>query len=111
MESLCKPRWVELDDKDSRQEIRRLLEYLPPWRRLAFLKWCCQQSVIRHGPEPARPYVRRKTLELAELARTDDSADEGLLYDVFFDLIELSNQFSLDLDLALARLVSIVKRQ
>lgn len=97
------------DNREDRTEIHRLLCRLAPADRLQFLRWACQNATLPNSA--VRPRVSRKTVELAGLARHDDSADRRLSLECFFDLMFLANSYSFDLDQALARLVEMVRRR
>lgn len=84
-----KPSVLRLDTLDDRREIHRLLDRLPPGRRLAFLQWCCRQV-----PHPVN-VAHRST---------------GSTFEVFFDLWKLGHQYELDMDAAARRLESLVRR-
>lgn len=100
---------LQLDNVDDRTEVRHaLLRRLSPARRVAFLAWACGQSKL--GKFESRPVVGKQTHELAKLARWDSSADEALSKDVELSLWTLAVQFQLNLDLALAKLVEMVRK-
>lgn len=100
---------LTFDNRDDRTEIRKaLLRRLSPARRVAFLAWACSQSKL--GKFESRPVVGKQTRELLELARSDSSADERLSLDVELSLWTLAMQFQLNLDLALAKLVEMVRK-
>lgn len=103
------PRQVRaFDNRDDRGEIRRLLCFLPPLERVRFDAWCCAKAAVPGWGE--RPKVMRKTWDLARQARWDSSADERLTLEVWLDLWTLANQYAFDLDVALQRLVRVVRR-
>lgn len=102
-----KTQYALLDTLDDRREIHQLLAKLPPMRRIEFVRWACNQSVLPHSQ--VRPYVQRKTVDLAELARWDSSADSRLTLDLYCDLWRLSIGYTFDLDAALDELVAWVR--
>jgi hypothetical protein len=104
-----KPRILYYDTKDDRRSIHQLLARLHPRRRIAFMRWCCSNALLAHG-QGAHPRVAQKTLDLASLAESDDSADVRLSMDLFMDLVMTSLHFRFDLDKALERLVGMVRR-
>lgn len=105
---MTRPACLLLDSLDDRREIHRLLARLSPARRLAFLRDCCRRARLPGHRDFTGP--SRKTVELAELARRDDSADRRLTLDVWFDLWHLATHYAFDLDDALARLVALCRR-
>lgn len=50
-----------------------------------------------------------KTVELADVARWDSSADEMLTQEVYKDVFYFAGQWGLDLDVATKRLVEMVR--
>lgn len=105
---MTKPAYLQLDTLDDRKEIYTLLARLSPARRLAWLRWCCRRAVVPNSA--THPGPARKTVELAELARRDSSADERLTLDVFFDFWNLTGlNYELDPQLALNRLVEMAR--
>lgn len=102
-----KPQYLQTDNLDDRREIYYLLARLSPRRRIAFLRWACQTAVLPCST--VRPRVLQKTEDLARLAERDDSADERLTLEIFFDVWHLCLSYKFDLDNALARLVQIVR--
>lgn len=103
-----KPQFLQYDTLDDRREVYCLLARLSPTRRLGYLRWCCSQAVVPNSR--TRPGPARKTVELAELARRDSSADTRLTLDIFFDWWNLVGiSYELDPDLALAKLVEMAR--
>ena len=87
---------------DDRREITRLLETLPPSRRLAFLQHCCRIATLPNSPH--RPFVLRETIDLTARARWDSQADAQLTTSIYFDLWMLATQYQFDLDRAVMEL-------
>lgn len=102
-----KPQYALLDTLDDRREIHQLLAKLSPTRRIAFLRWACNQAVLPKSK--IRPVVAQKTIDLAALAVRDSSADTRLTLDLYFDLWRLSIAYEFDLDSALTELVAWVR--
>lgn len=102
-----KPAYLALDTLDDRREIHRLLETLPPRRRVAFLRWCCARAVLPKSG--TRPGVSKKTERLARQAGRDREADRRLSLDCYFDVWSLAAQYELDLAAVLERLVALVR--
>ena len=98
---------LSVDNLDDRREVHELLRKLPPDRRVAWLAWACRQSKLPRFDE--RPAVARKTLALAEQARWDSSADERLTLECYTDIWFLAMSYELNLDVALAKLVEMVR--
>lgn len=91
-----KPKYLQFDNLDDRREIFHLLERLPPWQRVAWLKWCCRHPSVAAGP--VKPQV--------SAARTTGDSRE-----IFFDLWALAAQYNLDVNAAVLRLVDMVRRR
>jgi hypothetical protein len=88
-----KPRYLVFDTLDDRKEIIYLLEKLPPWKRIAWLKGCCAQAVIPNSK--VRPRVAARTA--------------GEVTEIYLDFWVLSAQYQLDVDASVLRLVDMVK--
>jgi hypothetical protein len=102
-----KPTALLYDTRMDRVEIRDLLNRIPPRRRVEFLAWCCCQVKPLAGgqlPKPSRP-----TWEMAVAAERDDAASSALTMTIFVDLGMLAHQWDLDLDVATAKLVEVVR--
>ncbi len=97
------------DDRDTRKEFVLLLDRLPPHLRVRWLNWCCRQAK-NHAYREFRPKVKEETFALAEKARWDSSCDQRLTQEVYRDVFYVHEQWDLDLDLALARLVEVARR-
>ena len=105
-----KPAYLTMDNLDDRTEVYRLLSKLSPGRRLAWLRWCCARAVLPNSA--THPGPARKTLELADLARLDSSADVRLTLDIYFDFWSLTGlNYELDPNVALTKLVAMVRRR
>ena len=99
---------VAHDNLDSKRELWGLLKRLSPRRRVKFLRWCCTQATL--PSTSIQPRVQPATDERAELAMRDDSADAALTYECYFDIFAMANQYELDLDRALNKLVELARR-
>ncbi len=84
-----------LDDKDSRREVWHMLHRLSPRRRLAFLKFCCSQVPQGEGKLPI-PVVSAKMAQNLDRAYRNDSEDEKVTNEVYFDLLGLFQGWELD---------------
>lgn len=105
----AKPAYLTMDNLDDRTEVYRLLSRLSPARRLAWLRWCCARAVLPNSA--THPGPARKMVELADLARRDSSADQRLTLDIFYDFWSLTGlNYELDPDVALTKLVAMVRR-
>ncbi len=95
------------DNIDDRREVFRLLSRLPPLERVKFDAWCCRRAAL---PGFATvPVVLPKTWNLARQARWDTGADERLTWEIWFDLWVLAKDYAFDLDVALGKLVGMVR--
>lgn len=97
------------DNLDDRREIRHLLERLPPRQQLAFLRRCCQKSVLPHST--CRPAPNAQTIRLVRQAERSEEHARRLAFCIYMDLWALSVQYNLDLDQALNELVEMVRAQ
>jgi hypothetical protein len=104
-----KPHFLVYDTLDDRREVLYLLGRLAPARRVAYLRWCCARAVVPGSA--THPGPSRKTLALAERARTDSSADERLTLDLYLDWWTLCTQYELDADAALAELLGRARQK
>ena len=107
-----RPKPVQFDNLDDRREIHELLRRLPPRRRVQWLTWACRQSTLAKQDGTGirdQTRVSRKTLELAEKARWDSSADERLTMESYMDVWMLAMTGTLNLDVALAKLVEMAR--
>lgn len=104
---MTKPAHVRLDTLDDRRELHRLLGFLAPPQRLAFLEDCCRRATLPRGKQ--RPVVAPRTRQLAMLALRDSSADERLTLEIYFDLWQLEISYAFDLDAALVRLQALAR--
>ena len=102
-------RYLQYDSLDDRREIFRLLNRLPPLKRLAWMRFACSRARMPKGRTQPRPAA--KTVALAEQARWDSSASEKLTLDLYFDVWHLGVSFELDFDLVMNRLVEMVRRE
>jgi hypothetical protein len=100
---------IQIDNRDDRREIHRLLAQLSPDMRVRFLAACCRGARF-HGKGLLAPRLRPETWQRAAWARTDSAQDECLTLECFFDLVHLANNFSLDLGSVLARLEQLARR-
>ena len=80
------------DNCDDRKEIHRLLERLPPAKRLAWLQDCCRRCTLPGSN--TSPVVTRC----------------GNAMEVFYDAWMLVKDYNMDMDAALKRLVQIARR-
>jgi hypothetical protein len=103
-----KPIAVVYDNLDDRRELYCLFARLSPRHRIAFLEWCCRQSVLPNSE--TRPGVSAAMKERAKLAQRDSSADEKLTIECLLDLYNLSIQWELDLAHACRALELVVRR-
>lgn len=103
-----KPGHVVHDNLDDRREIFCLLKRLPPTQRLSWLQWACRHAAL--GKSSVRPVVTSKTRRLAEQARWDNSADERLTLEIFWDLWHLDVSYRVDFETLLKRLEQAVRR-
>lgn len=99
---------VAHDNLDDKRELWGLLKRLPPRQRVQFLHWCCIQATV--PSTRTQPRVQPATEQRAELAMRDDSADTALTYECYFDIFAMANQYELDLDKTLDKLVELVRR-
>jgi hypothetical protein len=106
---VAKPRFLIYDNLDDRREIHTLMGKLSPQSRIEFVAQCCRDAPLQVSRK--NPHIAAKTLELAKTARWDSSADERLTTELYFDLWSLANGFDFDLDIALARLVQMVRKR
>jgi hypothetical protein len=97
-----------LDTLDDRRELCRLLNLLPPGRRVAFVNGVCRRLTEKDGLVRG---VGLKTRRLAREARRDDDASSRLTVDLFFDLWHLALQYGLDLQQAARELETLVRTQ
>ena len=95
------------DNRMDRPEVWGLIKRLGPVKRLAFQKWACRVAYLPASFE--KPEVKRSTVELARLARWDDSADLRHTWDAYMDLFQLANEYAFSLDDAVAKLVEMVR--
>lgn len=93
-----------LDDK---REIYCLLDRLHPIKRVQFLEWSCSQASF--AKKGGKPVVLPSTYDLMKLAIRDDSASRELTHEIYLNLWQLESQFRFDLDLALQKLVELVR--
>lgn len=104
-----KPKYLQKDALDDRREIFQLLGRLSPRGRVRFLEWACGQVVFPRSQ--TRPSVQRKTYELCERARWDDSLDERLTYECYLDYWMCHAVYGLDPDAATTKLVEMVRAE
>jgi len=98
-----------VDSLDTRKEVWNLLKRLSPKRRIDFLSWCCQRAKLKKGR--SRPFVARRTRELAALARWDSGADERLHHEVWGDLWQLVQFCGVDPAAACEQLARMVRER
>lgn len=103
-----KPAHVVHDNLDDRREIFCLLAKLPPRKRVSWLEWACRNATL--GRSSIQPVVSSKTRQLAEAARWDNSADERLSLEIFWDLWHLDVSFQVDFEQLLKHLERSVRR-
>lgn len=103
-----KPAFLQYDNLSDRKEVFYLLEQLHPRRRLEWLDWCCAKSAVPNSH--VRPGISRAMRERLPLAMRDDSASEKLSVECFLDCWNLARQYELDVDVAVDRLVQMVRR-
>ena len=99
---------MQFDTKGDRGDMLDMLDRLPPRKRMAWLKWCCENSRIPRTTIPMA--VRSDTWQRAQHAQTDDSASEKLSVEVFQDVWNLALQYELDMPAALEKLYLLVKK-
>jgi hypothetical protein len=99
---------LQLDNLDSRREFSRLLDYLPPLQRVAYLHWVCQQTLLPGSN--IHPAVSPSTWIMAERARHDDERSDRLTLDVVIDVFHMCGNYHIDLDKCLAHLERLVKQ-
>lgn len=85
-----------------------LVSRLCPEDRVRWLSTCCAWA---GRDKPMKPCVTLETLQLAERARVDDSADRRLSFEVYLDGWRLHVQHGLDMDKALRLLVDLARRK
>ena len=95
------------DSLDDRREIYYLLARLPPRRRVQWLAHACSGAVIPQSR--TRPHVSPKTWARAEACQRDDSLDEGLTTEVFFDFWTMAANYGLDVAKAIEALVRMAR--
>lgn len=103
-----KPGHVVHDNLDDRKEVFYLLGKLPPSERIRWLEWACCRSVLPGSK--VRPFVARRTRQLAEQARWDSAADARLTMEVYYDLWHLDVSFTVDFAQLLRQLEQQVRR-
>lgn len=96
------------DTRDDRREVYYLLARLPPRRRVEWLERACRGAFLPRTK--TRPHVSAKTWQRADEAMRDDSLDEGLTTEVFFDFWTMAANYGLDVAAALEVLVRMAKR-
>lgn len=95
------------DTLDDRREVYYLLARLPPRRRVEWLANACRGAVI--PKTKTRPHVSAATWARADEAMRDDSLDEGLTVEVFFDFWTMAANYGLDVAAALEVLVRMAR--
>ena len=104
-----KPGYLVYDNLDDRKEVYYLLAKLSPRRRMRFLQWCCDRVVMHKSQSKTR--VSAKSLQLAEYARTDDSADRRSVLETYTDIWMLCAQYDFPIDQAVLKLTEMVRKQ
>lgn len=99
---------LALDNTDDRNELHRLLERLPPLRRVQFLAWACRQATLKGSA--TRPGVQARMWRWAEEAGNDAALDRRLSLEVYFDLWALAMSYEFDLVKAVEKLVEVVRK-
>jgi hypothetical protein len=87
------PSTLELDDRREIWMALKWLGRLNPFQRIAFLRWCCKQV---RGPDG-----------IAEVRITSHS---GTVVETYNDLLMLCFVHHLNLDVAVAKLIELVRR-
>jgi len=93
---------IQFDNLDDRRELHRLLLRLPPRRKLEFLRWACQQASLTPGCT-TKPQPGHETVELARRAMQrpgDETLNERLSLEIFYDVFALASQWEFSLDAA-----------
>lgn len=97
-----------LDTLDDRREVWYLLHRLAPRQRVQWLAAACRLALIPRSK--TRPRVSAKTWARADAAMRDDSLDEGLTTEIFFDFWTMAANYSLDTAKALEVLVGMARK-
>lgn len=84
-----------------------MLAALSPLRRVAFLRWACDQAALP-ASNGLRPVVQPSTIQLANDARWDDAADTRLTNEIYMDVWQLSSSWSFSIDAAVTKLAEMV---
>ncbi len=101
-----KPTWLDLDNRDDRHEIMRMLDSLHPRKRVAWLEWCCKNAVF--SKTKIVPLVSKKTWQLMREV-LKEGREHRLSYSIMTDFFTLLIQYNLQRDQALARLQDMTK--
>lgn len=104
-----KPAYLKFDNIDDKREICTLLRRLSPARRITFFRWCCMRSRLSSNTQDVSR-VAKSTIELAEKARWDSSADEMLTQEIYRDIFYLSVQHLFDIEHAVKMLEKMVRK-
>jgi hypothetical protein len=97
-----------LDNLDTRREMTRLLDYLPPSARVDYLRWVCSQVLLPGSG--IHPQVAPSHLVLAEQARHDDGRSDRLTLDTLVDVFHFCGNYSIDVHHCLRELERFVKK-
>lgn len=98
------------DNLDDRKSMMELLHRLPPFRRVAFLEYCCRRATMLRN-SGIHPGILQSSYDLAHQAMRDSSADDMLTLDLWYDLWVLCAQYNLDIETMLAPLVDSARLQ
>jgi len=94
----------QIDTRDDRVELGRLLARLSPGRKVEYLR-----RLLRRARTTMRLTPGRDVLELAAQARTCDAANERLTMHCVLDTCHVVNHYSVDLAAVLADLVAMAR--
>lgn len=103
-----RPAFLQYDNVDDRREILLMLSKLSPVKRIMFFRWCCLKATLPKSS--VRPQVAKVTLELAEKARWDSSADQMLCQEIYRDLWYLSAEYRFEIEWAVRKLEEMVRK-
>lgn len=102
---------TDVDNLDDRREIRRLLDYVEPERRWAFLRWVASLTRSDKFPGSEVTFTARD-IEATQLARVGDSkADDYISNQVYYLTFMMATQHSLDCELIARRLTDMARKK
>ncbi len=96
-----------IDNRDDKGQFTRLLNFLPPHRRVDFLAWMCSHAKFQGSDKS--PGVSSSLRRLADEARYSDEASSRLTIEIVIDTFFTAGHFRLDLQEHLKALERMVK--